>query len=145
MDIYTLMHKEIPVAEVRLPFEKNKLEVTALHQASHLPVGVSLRRGKVDTAALNDWWIDRFIPDTRSGLNEALSDFDLPDPYILLILNHGLSLSDYYWLAQKSTLSWEQLNFFTNPFPTSIGDALMGKHRFDGVSFRSPDLTCNGN
>ena len=145
MDIYMLMHKETPVAEVRLPFEKNKLEVTALHQASHLPVGVSLRRGKVDTAALNDWWIDRFIPDTRSGLNEALSDFDLPDPYILLILNHGLSLSDHYWLAQKSTLSWEQLNFFTNPFPTSIGDALMGKRRFDGVSFRSPDLTCNGN
>lgn len=108
-------------------------------------MGVSLRRGKVDTAALNDWWIDRFIPDTRSGLNEALSDFDLPDPYILLILNHGLSLSDHYWLAQKSTLSWEQLNFFTNPFPTSIGDALMGKRRFDGASFRSPDLTCNGN
>ena len=55
MDIYMLMHKEIPVAEVRLPFEKNKLEVAALHQASHLPVGVSLRRGKVDTATLNDW------------------------------------------------------------------------------------------
>ena len=96
MDIYTLMHKEIPVVEVRLPFEKNKLEVISLHQTSHLPVGVSLRRGKVDTVALNDWWTDRFIPDTRSGLNEALSDFDLPDPYILLILNHGLSLSDHY-------------------------------------------------
>ena len=145
MDIYTLMHKDIPVAEVRLPFAKNKLEVIALHQTAHLPVGVSVCRGQVDTAALNEWWTDRFIPDTRSGLNEAHSDFDLPDPYILLILNHGLSLSDHYWLSQKGTLSWDQLNFFTNPFPTSIGDALMGKRRFDGVSFRSPDLTCNGN
>ena len=68
---YTLMHKDIPVADLTLDETTGSIQrIDALFRGGHLPVGVSVRRGMADRAALNEWWEDRSIPASRSGLRK---------------------------------------------------------------------------
>ena len=53
---YTLMHKDIPVADLTLDEATGSIQrIDALFRGEHLPVGVSVRRGMADRAALNEW------------------------------------------------------------------------------------------
>ena len=144
---YTLMHKDIPVVEIALEDGGTKItRVGKLAYGENLPMGVSTVRDKIDRAALNAWWADRFIPSARSELVEALSQLGFPDPQHVISRNLGLSLSDHYWLKpQGSSLTWEDVNFFQNSFPSDVGDALLGKPIQGSANFCSPDWTCDGN
>ena len=114
---HTLLHKNLPVAELDFDAATNSIgKITALYHGDHLPVGVGIRKGAVDRAALNQWWADRSIPSTRDGLIPALLSLGLPDPARLLDAHLGLSLTDHYWLKpQGSSLAWEDVNFFSAP------------------------------
>ena len=145
---YTLMHKDIPVADLTLDEATGSIQrVDELLHGEHLPVGVPVRHGVADRAALNEWWEDRSIPASRSGLREALETLGVASSKLLLSRCYGLSLSDHYWLKpQGSSLAWEDVNFFQNSFPVDIGDALLGKlSKTSGIDLRSPDWTCDGN
>ena len=145
---YTLMHKDIPVADLTLDETTGSIQrIDALFRGGHLPVGVSVRRGMADRAAFNAWWTDRFIPSARSGLVDALSQLGFPDPQQVISRNLGLSLSDHYWVKPAgSNLSWDEVNFFENDFSPDVGDALLGKlNKASGIDLRSPDWTCDGN
>ena len=144
---YTLMHQNRAVMELEID------EVTgtivkggALYLQSHLPVGIGMINGLADRAALNYWWHERAIPASRSGLREALETMQLYSPQLLLTKCLGLSLSDQYWVRPTGTaLTWEQVNFFDNPFSDDVGDVLLGK-RSQSVDFdfSSPDNTSDG-
>ena len=144
---YTLMHKDIPVADLTLDETTGSIQrVDELLHGEHLPVGVPVRHGVADRAALNEWWEDRSIPASRSGLREALETLGVASSKLLLSRCYGLSLSDHYWLKpQGSSLAWEDVNFFQNSFPSDVGDALLGKPIQGSADFRSPDWTCDGN
>ena len=145
---YTLMHKEIPVVEIALEDGGTKItRVGKLAYGENLPMGVSTVRDKIDRAALNAWWADRFIPSARSELVEALSQLGFPDPQHVISRNLGLSLSDHYWVKPAgSNLSWDEVNFFENGFSPDVGDALLGKlSKTSDIDLRSPDWTCDGN
>ena len=145
---YTLMHKDIPVADLTLDETTGSIQrIDALFRGGHLPVGVSVRRGMADRAAFNAWWTDRFIPSARSGLVDALSQLGFPDPQQVISRNLGLSLSDHYWVKPAgSNLSWDEVNFFENDFSPDVGDALLGKlSKTSDIDLRSPDWTCDGN
>ena len=145
---YTLMHKDIPVADLTLDETTGSIQrIDALFRGGHLPVGVSVRRGMADRAALNAWWTDRFIPSARSGLVDALSQLGFPDPQQVISRNLGLSLSDHYWVKPAgSNLSWDEVNFFENDFSPDVGDALLGKlSKTSDIDLRSPDWMCDGN
>ncbi len=105
---YTLMHKDIPVADLTLDETTGSIQrIDALFRGGHLPVGVSVRRGMADRAALNEWWEDRSIPASRSGLREALETMGVTSSKLLLTRCYGLSLSDHYWIKPASSnLSW---------------------------------------
>ena len=65
----TLMHKRIPVAELELDDATGFIQkIGTVYTPEHLPVGVPIRRGITDRAALNEWWTDRSIPASRSGV-----------------------------------------------------------------------------
>ena len=145
---YTLMHKDIPVADLTLDETTGSIQrIDALFRGGHLPVGVSVRRGMADRAALNAWWTDRFIPSARSGLVDTLSQLGFPDPQQVISRNLGLSLSDHYWVKPAgSNLSWDEVNFFENDFSPDVGDALLGKlSKTSDIDLRSPDWMCDGN
>ena len=60
---YILMHKEIPVAKIRLDSATASVSaVVELFDTAHIPVGIPVKKGKIDRAALNAWWQGRAIP-----------------------------------------------------------------------------------
>lgn len=144
---HTLLHKNLPLTDLDFDVATNSIgKITVLYHGDHLPVGIAMRKGVVDRAALNQWWADRSIPSARDGLASALQALGHPDAARLLDAHLDLSLTDHYWLKpQGSSLAWEDVNFFQNSFPSDVGDALLGKPIPGSANFRSPDWTCDGN
>jgi len=143
-----LMHKKVEVAELELDDVTGFIQkIGALHAPEHLPVGVPVRKKIIDRAALNEWWTDRSIPASRSGIREALQTLEMGSTKMLLARCYGLSLSDQYWICPEcSELSWDNINFFHNDFSEDIGDVLFGENKKAGdIDFSSPDNTSDGN
>lgn len=144
----TLMHKRISVADIELDDATGFIQkVGKLYAPERLPIGIQVRAGAADRAALNDWWTDRSIPASRSGVREALETLEITSTKMLLVRCYGLSLSDQYWIRPEGTeLSWDEINFFHNDFSDDIGDVLFGANKKANVlNFSSPDNTSDGN
>ena len=144
----TLMHKRLKVAELELDDATGFIQrIGTVYAPEHLPVGVPVRRGVADRAALNEWWTDRSIPASRSGVREALEALEISSTKMLLVRCYGLSLSDQYWICPEGAdLTWDSINFFENEFSEDIGDILFGENRKkDALDFSSPDNTSDGN
>ncbi|KWX76969.1 excisionase [Paenibacillus riograndensis] len=143
---YTLMHKNKPVAEIEL--DEATVSISAIGQVyakQHVPVGIPVKKGKIDRAGLNEWWRGRAIPASRDGIKEALLELNLSATQKLLDKSYGLSLSDQYWIRPSaSELKWNNINFFGNPFSEDVGNVLFGKGSSDAVSLVSPDNTSDG-
>ena len=144
---YSLMHKNVFVADLDLDNETGHvLKIIKIFNVQHFPVGIVDKNGIADRVALNDWWVDRSIPASRSGVKKALEVLNISNPKILLTKCFGLSLSDQYWIKpQNEDISWETVNFFDNEFSEDIGDVLWGKQlNKDDVNYHSPDNTSDG-
>ncbi|MGN0493880.1 MAG: HipA domain-containing protein [Acutalibacteraceae bacterium] len=145
---YVLMHKEIPVAAIDLDEVLCGVrKIEEVYNEAHLPVGIHIRHGVVDRTELNEWWVDRSIPASRSGVRKALEVLNLSNTRMLLTKCFGLSLSDQYWIrpACREDLHWKDINFFDHPFSEDIGDVLLGKAVKKGAfNFHSPDNTSDG-
>ena len=89
---YTLMHKDIPVADLTLDETTGSIQrIDALFRGGHLPVGVSVRRGMADRAALNAV-VGRTAPSlpVRSGCVDALAaNWESPSPQQLLLTRNA--------------------------------------------------------
>ena len=146
--MYFLMHKENPVALLDIDEATCVIhKICEVYNAAHLPVGVLIKKGIVDRAGLNAWWLDRSIPASRSGVRDALDTLNLSDTKMLLTKCLGLSLSDQYWIcpSDRDDLHWKDLNFFTNPFSEDIGNILLGKATNNSIfNLHSPDNTSDG-
>lgn len=143
-----LLHKRIAVAEIELDDATGYIKkINKIFAAEHLPIGVPVKKGVTDRAALNEWWTDRSIPASRSGIREALETLDIKSTKMLLIRCYGLSLSDQYWMCPEgSNLTWDKVNFFENSFSDDIGDVLFGANKkTKAFDFSSPDNTSDGN
>lgn len=144
----TLMHKRTAVADIELDDATGFIQkINTVYAPEHLPVGVPVRREIADRAALNEWWTDRSIPESRSGIREALETLNISSTKMLLVRCWGLSLSDQYWICPEgSGLTWDQVNFFDNDFSDDIGDVLFGTNKKpNALDFSSPDNTSDGN
>ena len=146
--VCALMHKRVPVAELWLDDATGCIQkVESVYAPAHLPVGISVKNNIVDRKKLNDWWVERSIPASRSGVREALETLGISDTKSLLVRCCGLSLSDQYWICPKgSGLTWDDINFFVNAFSEDIGDILFGTvKKSNAINFSSPDSTSDGN
>ncbi len=144
---YTLMHKEIKVAELLIDEASGSIsKIETVYAPAHLPVGVSFKHDRADRSQLNEWWSDRSIPARRSGIRQALELLNVKSTKLLLSRCMGLSLSDQYWIKPAdSNITWHEANFFENPFSDDIGDVLLEKSaKRDGFDFHSPDNTSDG-
>ena len=83
---YTLMHKRIDVAEIELDDATGFIQkIGTVYAPEHLPVGIPVRKGMADRAAMNAWWTDRSIPASRSGVREALETLEITSTKMLLV------------------------------------------------------------
>lgn len=144
----SFMHRQIAVAEMELDEATGSIQrIGTVFAPEHFPLGIPMRKDVPDRAALNEWWTERSIPASRSGLREALEAMDIRSPRMLLLRCYGLSLSDQYWICPEgSGLTWETINFFDNAFSDDVGDALFGEPRKNNqLNLSSPDNTSDGN
>jgi hypothetical protein len=95
---YLLMHKRTAVLELNIDKLGMIAKLGAVSAPEHLPVGVRTSKSGVDRASFNEWWADRCIPASRSGVRDALQALGVAVPQQLLSRSYGLSLSDHYWL-----------------------------------------------
>ena len=143
-----LMHKRVQVAELWIDDATGFIQkIENVYAQEHLPVGVTFAGQTVDRKKLNDWWAERSIPASRSGVRDALEALGVTDTKSLLLRCYGLSLSDQYWICPAgSDLTWDDINFFDNSFSDDIGDILFGEvKKTDAIDFSSPDSTSDGN
>lgn len=142
------MHKNIPVADVELDtISGDVIAVNFIHDEAHVPVGIPVKKGRLDRNAFNEWWRDRAIPETRAEIKEALKRLRLPDTRSLPEKCLGLSLSDQYWICPEDTrISWSQINFFDHPFSEDVGNLIFERvfSESEDINFMSPDNTTDG-
>lgn len=144
---YTLMHKDISVADIEIDNATGVVaRIGAVYDAQHIPVGVAINHHEPDRRELNDWWIGRSIPASRQGIREALEKLGMTSSQLLIDKCMGLSLSDQYWIRpQNATIQWSQVNFFENPFSEDVGNLLFGATpNLETISLMSPDNTSDG-
>ena len=144
---YILMHKNVRIAELYISEQTGYIsKIGQVYDYRHLPVGVGYKKGIIDRAALGEWWKDRAIPTSRSGVEKALKQLNITDSTMLLTKCFGLSLSDQYWIKPiNSDIEWKDVNFFDNPFSEDIGDILFGKGKSSKhINLSSPDNTSDG-
>lgn len=94
---YILMHKNVPVCNIELDEASGAISAVANAVApAHIPVGITVKKGVIDRAALNEWWKGRAIPASRDGIRGALAELNLATTQKLLEKCLGLSLFDQY-------------------------------------------------
>lgn len=145
---FVFMHKNNPVAELEINENTGYIEkIYDTFAAEHLPICVRFKKGITERADLNEWWMNRSIPASRSGIRNVLETLGISTPGALITRCYGLSLSDQYWIKPVNMdISWNNVNFYDNPFSDEIGDVLFGKPVSEKeISFFSPDITTNGN
>ena len=144
----SLMHINIKVIDLKLSRDTGLIiDVGNIYSFSHLPVGTTNNKNELNKSDLIDWWNNRSIPLTRSGIREALEKLNISVPTGLLTHCHGLSLSDQYWIKiENEDTSWEDINFFDNDFSNDVGEILLGNNRNKKeLNLSSPDNTSVGN
>lgn len=145
---FVFMHKNNPVAELEINENTGYIEkIYDTFAAEHLPICVRFKKGIIERADLNEWWMNRSIPTSRSGIRNVLETLGISALGALITRCYGLSLSDQYWIKPVNMdVSWNNVNFYDNPFSDEIGDVLFGKPVSEKeISFFSPDITTNGN
>lgn len=148
---YTLMHKNVAVADIEIDETLGGVtKIRNITAKEHLPVGtIRIQRDDevVDRYAFNQWWTGRSIPASRMGVSDALETLGIYNTKLLLTKCLGLSLSDHYWIKPyNKKILWEDVNFFDNDFSDDIGDVLFGMNGKNAdFDFVSPDNTSDGN
>ena len=137
-----------------LEYDENLHAITRvleqLKDADHAPVGMLSEAGAT-ASKLRRWWGNRAIPESRPGLKDALNKLGLASPQELAERNHGLSLSDQYWMRNpKSNIRWEDINYFDNDFSDETGRFFFSgraakPEETGAIDLNAPDNTSDGN
>lgn len=124
-----LMHKDIPVLNGKYSYNKHGFEhINVIMNAKHLPVGL-VQNDNLSLHALNHWWRWRAIPDYRVDLRSLQENLGLTDIRDLIEEDHGLSLSDTYWIKQKDEkISWNEIEYFHSYYNEEFAKAMFCKN-----------------
>lgn len=119
MKQYVLMHKDIPVLTVTLTEDNQVIKINEIVSDEHKPLNMHSEQNQ--EVALTEFMAHRSIPNTRQNLPSVLELFQANDALDLSIKSYQLNLSDHYWIKPvESSLSWNQINFFTNSFTDNL-------------------------
>lgn len=142
----TLYNKDHPVLRTVYDDELHRfIKITDIYDLRYAPPAILDYKGTPSRKDFNDWWEHRAIPASRNHLEK---DFPyLGSTLFLTEQNMGLSLSDRYWVTDRTDISWRDVNFFDNPFTEDLGFITLGEkqqsHDLSENMF-SPDSTLNG-
>lgn len=141
-NVYVLMNRQYEVLTFEYDPEAGVFrKVIHIEDPDRAPLGIMSPRGKnASISALEFWWKHRCIPASRSGMDRKLQSLGLKDTFSIPFKSLGLSLSDQYWIKpQGEDISWEEINFFNNPFEDTKATEWLSE-----VGLDSPDNTSEG-
>ena len=144
---FTLMHLNQKVVDLIFDDKGYIRAAVTVYDVNHLPVGSLDDEGNLSFSKLSEWWNERSIPLSRSGIQDVFDKLNITNSQPLLLKCFGLSLSDQYWIKPKSqNISWEEANFFNNVFSEDVGELLLsGRLKKKDLDLSSPDNTSIGN
>ena len=144
---FTLMHLNQKVVDLFFDDKGYIKSIGTLYNANHLPVGSLDTKDSLSFSNLAEWWNERSIPLSRSGIQDVFEKLEINNPQVLLLKCFGLSLSDQYWIKPKEEdIRWEDVNFFNNEFSEDVGKLLLGGElKNKDLNLSSPDNTSVGN
>ncbi|MCD8151413.1 MAG: hypothetical protein LUE92_18100 [Clostridiales bacterium] len=146
----TLMNQDTPVMEFSYHTGAHVCtDIRKIMNPEYASPALLRTDGSITEDTFNAWWQRRAIPITRSGLDFVLDTLNITDPRTLLDMNHGLSLSDRYWVNSGS-LKWTDINYFDNDFSDDLGMVTLHSQvpeRVKGGSLAllNPSSSLNGN
>lgn len=114
MDTYILYHEDRKLAMFSVDADRlvGSAKFTANAQDfKYLPAGVK------DSHSFKNWVYNRGVPVSRHGIGRDLGHLHLRSPFELMLRNHGISLTDHYWLGRTSdSWRWKDINPYENDF-----------------------------
>lgn len=144
-----LMKKNEPVIEIFM--EGKAIRAFKMLNRNHIPHGLinpahSLNNFNNIYMSIDMWIKSRCIPNSRQEFSHAKSKLKLIDLTKIVMHNYGLSLNDDYWFKlETDTVTWEEINFFSNTYSKELGDYITNPRIINDIcNFVSPDLTTNG-
>ena len=142
------MHRDVEVAEFNLDEGTGHIggNIRVLN-FPHMPPGTVSKKRFLDPLGLSKWWIGRCIPMSRTEVHDLLDPLGISLLSQLLTKSMGLSLSDSYWVRERSSdACWEDINLFDKGFSEDVGLLLFGQDvDTEHIDFLSPDVTTEGN
>lgn len=143
-NLYVLKHKDLDVAMVQINLFSGKIEyVLEVYLPEELPIGCN-----ENPQSIMEWWESRAIPDSRRGIQQALSQLGEKTNLTLMLSAYGLSLTDHYWMQPVDKEEyWKDINFFENDFSDELGSLLTDSDKVDvdaNISKFSPASSLNG-
>lgn len=144
--IYTLMHRNEKVIDIDIDEYGKIKKYIKMYNRNHMPYGTIKDFDKVGISKLNDWFVNRTIPSSRDLYKEFSKKYNIDSPTSLPLKSYALSLSDQYWIKEAyDDITWDDINFFDNPFSLDLGDLLVGKNVYNKpINYISPDSSSNG-
>lgn len=88
------MHKNIPVAKLEIDDSGILIKVFEIYNTDHLLYSIPKKCLDQIEDSLQDWLINRSIPNLRLQLSEILSMLNLKTQFYFIKKSMGLSLSD---------------------------------------------------
>lgn len=102
---------------------------------------------------LDTWFNNRAIPTSREHIDRVLLSLNLDskERFNLLLINHGTSLNDTYWIREKDELNikcealkWNDVNLYKG-FKENLGIiSFFGNTSSLGGKIKTPELTTQG-
>lgn len=106
-----------------------------------------------DSKELDTWFNNRAIPTSREHIDRVLLSLNLDskERFNLLLINHGTSLNDTYWIRIKNELNidgeilkWNDVNLYKG-FKENLGIiSFFGNTSSLGGKIKTPELTTQG-
>ena len=149
MVIYQLMNKDNIVLEfIKTDTLEGQFKIVKEYKNQTRPYLLSKNSNELDT-----WVNNRAIPTSREHLDRILLSLNLDskERFNLLLVNHGTSLNDTYWIREKDepnikgeALKWKDVSLYSG-FKENLGlISFFGNTSSLGGKIKTPELTTQG-
>ena len=149
MVIYQLMNKDNIVLEfIKTDTLEGQFKIVKEYKNQTRPYLLSKNSNELDT-----WVNNRAIPTSREHLDRVLLSLNLDskERFNLLLVNHGTSLNDTYWIREKDepnikgeALKWKDVSLYSG-FKENLGlISFFGNTSSLGGNIKTPELTTQG-
>lgn len=149
MITYQLMNKDNIVLEfIKTDTLEGQFKIVTEYKNQARPYLIEKDSNELDT-----WINNRAIPTSREHIDRVLLSLNLDskERFNLLLVNHGTSLNDTFWIREKNELNikgkaliWEDVNLYKG-FKENLGIvSFFGNTSSLGGKIKTPELTTQG-